>query len=97
MERYGWNAIGTNITPIREIKPPREDDVTVYIQGQVEKKVPLLKQQAYQIKDSTGKMWVITNQTGLKEGDTVAIKGKIRYKSIPLAGKEYGEVYLEEE
>ncbi|GAA6619698.1 hypothetical protein [Scytonema sp. NUACC26] len=95
--RYGWNTIGANITPIQEIKPQKEDDATVYIQGKVEKRVALLKRMAYQIDDSTGKVWVITNQTGIKEGDKVVFKGKIRYQSIPIAGKEYGEVYLEEE
>ncbi|MUG91101.1 hypothetical protein F7734_00725 [Scytonema sp. UIC 10036] len=97
LSRYGWNTIGANITPIQEIKPQKEDDATVYIQGKVEKRVSLLKRLAYQINDSTGKVWVISNETGIKEGDKVVFKGKIRYQSILIAGKEYGEVYLEEE
>ncbi|WP_244142189.1 hypothetical protein [aff. Roholtiella sp. LEGE 12411] len=89
--------IGTNVTPIREIKPKQDNKAIVYIQGKVEKQAPLMKQQAYQINDSTGKIWVVTNQTGLEQGAQVVIKGKVRYQSIPLAGKELGEVYLEEE
>ncbi|WP_442938943.1 hypothetical protein [Nostoc sp.] len=89
--------IGTNVTPIREIKPKQDNQATVYIQGQVEKQAPLMKQWAYQISDSTGKIWVVTNQKNLGEGSQVVIKGKVRYRSIPLAGKELGEVYLEEE
>lgn len=73
------------------------DNATVYIQGKVEKQVPLLQRRLYQINDSTGKIWVITNQTGLREGDQVVIKGQLRYQNIPLGGKEYGEVYLEEQ
>ncbi|WP_375513892.1 OB-fold nucleic acid binding domain-containing protein [uncultured Nostoc sp.] len=88
--------IGTNVTPIREIKPEKDNKATVYIQGKVEKKAPLMKQWAYQISDSTGQIWVVTNQKNLDEGAQVVIKGKIRYRSIPLAGKELGEVYLEE-
>ncbi|WP_193197734.1 hypothetical protein [Nostoc sp. MG11] len=88
---------GTNVTPIREIKPKQNNQAIVYIQGKVEKQAPLMKQQAYQINDSTGKIWVVTNQTGLEQGAQVVIKGKVRYQSIPLAGKELGEVYLEEE
>ncbi|WP_238361170.1 hypothetical protein [Iningainema tapete] len=91
---YGLNAIGVNITPIRELKPQQNSN-TIYIQGKVEKLVPLVQRQAYQINDSTGKIWVVSNQN-LKEGDHVVVKGKIRYQSIPLAGKEYGEMYLEE-
>ncbi|MHC5672142.1 hypothetical protein [Nostoc sp.] len=89
--------IGTNVTPIREIKPKLDNQAIVYIQGQVEKQAPLMKQWAYQINDSTGKIWVVTNQKNLAEGAQVVIKGKVRYRSIPLAGKELGEVYLEEE
>ncbi|MEH2361921.1 hypothetical protein [Nostoc sp.] len=89
--------IGTNVTPIGEIKPKQDNQAIVYIQGQVEKQAPLMKQWAYQINDSTGKIWVVTHQKNLAEGAQVVIKGKIRYRSIPLAGKELGEVYLEEE
>ncbi|MFS0514576.1 hypothetical protein ACEYW6_07615 [Nostoc sp. UIC 10607] len=89
--------IGSNVTPIREIKPEQDNQAIVYIQGQVEKQAPLMKQWAYQINDSTGKIWVVTNQKNLVEGAQVVIKGKVRYRSIPLAGKELGEVYLEEE
>ncbi|MCX7594248.1 MAG: hypothetical protein N2235_10880 [Fischerella sp.] len=93
----GMNAIGANITPIQELRSQPDSNTTVYIQGKVEKKAPLLKRQAYLINDETGKIWAIANQTNLQVGDQIVIKGKIRYRSIPLAGKEYGEVYLEEE
>ncbi|MDZ8024477.1 MAG: hypothetical protein RMY36_010215 [Nostoc sp. SerVER01] len=88
---------GANVTPIREIKPERKNQATVYIQGKVEKQAPLMKQWAYQIDDTTGKIWVVTNQKSLPEGSQVVFKGKVRYRSIPLAGKELGEIYLEEE
>ncbi|MHC0063561.1 OB-fold nucleic acid binding domain-containing protein [Nostoc sp. UIC 10890] len=89
--------IGTNVTPIGEIKPKQDNQAIVYIQGQVEKQAPMMKQWAYKINDSTGKIWVVTNQKNLSEGAQVVIKGTVRYRSIPLAGKELGEVYLEEE
>ena len=89
--------IGANVTPIQEIKPAQDNQATVYIQGKIEKHAPLLKQQAYQIADASGKIWVVTNQSNLKVGQEVVLKGKVRYKSIPLAGQEFGEVYLEEE
>ncbi|MBW4556301.1 MAG: hypothetical protein KME59_10245 [Trichormus sp. ATA11-4-KO1] len=89
-------SIGSNVTPIREIKPETDKQATVYIQGKVEKQVPLVKQWAYQINDSTGKIWVVTNQPNLKEGQQVVIKGQVRFQSIPLAGQEFGEVYIEE-
>ena len=97
----GLNAsnfrFGSNVTPIREIKPQQNKQTTVYIQGKVEKRVPLVKRWVYQINDSTGRIWVVTKQSSLKEGAEVVIKGKVRYQSIPLANQEFGEVYIEEE
>ncbi|MBH8562229.1 hypothetical protein I8748_08575 [Nostoc sp. CENA67] len=88
---------GSNVTPIREIKPQQNKQTTVYIQGKVEKRVPLIKRWAYQINDTTGTIWVVTNQSNLKQGAKVVIKGKVCYQSIPLANQEFGEVYIEEE
>ncbi|WP_392534270.1 hypothetical protein [Nostoc sp. C117] len=101
LSRSGLNGsslkIGTNVTPIQEIKPEQKNQATVYIQGKIEKQAPLMKQWAYEINDTTGKIWVVTNQKSLGEGAQVVFKGKVRYRSIPLGGKELGEVYLEEE
>ncbi len=91
------NAIGVNVTKISELKPQKNNNNTpVYIQGKVERKVPLLEQQMYQIQDSTGKVWVLTNQKGWKVGDKIVVKALPRYKNIPMAGAELGELYLEE-
>lgn len=101
LTQSGFNVgnlhIGSNVTPIREIKPEQDNQATVYIQGKVERQVPLVKRWAYQIDDSTGKIWVVTHQNNLPKGEQVVIKGKVRYKSIPLAGQELGEVYVEED
>ncbi len=87
--------IGANVTPIQKITK-KNQDTRVYIQGKVEKTAPLIQKKAYQINDSTGKIWVITNQGNFQVGEEVVLKGNVQYKSIPLAGKEYGEIYLEE-
>jgi hypothetical protein len=89
-------SMGQKITLIQEIKPATDQGNIVYIRGKVERQVPLVKQWAYQINDSTGKIWVITHQPHLQEGQEVLIKGKLSYKSITLADQEFGEVYLEE-
>ncbi|HYW18044.1 MAG TPA: hypothetical protein VE956_01810 [Nodularia sp. (in: cyanobacteria)] len=94
--KAGKLRIGSNVTLIQEIKPETDQENIVYVQGKVEKQVPLVKQWAYQINDSTGKIWVITNQPNLKQGEQVVIKGKVRYKSIFLADQEFGEAYIEE-
>ncbi len=97
-EIKGSNFIfGSNVTPIEQIQAKRGKQATVYIQGKVEKQVPLMKQWAYQISDSTGKIWVITNQSNLQKGTQVVLRGKVRYQSIPIAGQDFGEVYITEE
>jgi hypothetical protein len=89
-------SIGKNITLIEQIKPATDKPNIVYIRGKVERQVPLVNQWAYQIHDSTGKIWVITHQPHFQAGQEVLIRGKVNYKSIPLADQEFGEVYLEE-
>ncbi|MEA5618501.1 hypothetical protein VB711_11735 [Cronbergia sp. UHCC 0137] len=89
--------IGVNITPIREIKPTQTQSATVSIEGKIEKQAPMIQRWAYQINDTTGKIWVLTKQDNLQLGQQVVLKGKVKYQSIPLGGKEYGEVYLEAE
>ncbi|MEM7553569.1 MAG: hypothetical protein AAF378_05630 [Cyanobacteria bacterium P01_A01_bin.84] len=93
----GIKAIGANITPIEQLNPKQKNQ-SVYVQGKVEKVVPLLEGKLlYKINDSSDTIWVAANQNGFKVGQQVVIKGKIRYKDIPLAGKNFGDVYLEEE
>ncbi|MGB3757015.1 MAG: hypothetical protein WBA07_11655 [Rivularia sp. (in: cyanobacteria)] len=97
VNEYGMNAIGVNVTAISELTPQKNDNnAPVYVQGKVERKVPLLEKQMYQIEDSTGKIWVLTNQKGWKVGEKVVVKAIPQYESIPISGAELGKVYLEE-
>lgn len=88
--------LGVDVTNIRDLKPRGDNNATVNLQGKVIKQVPLLLQRVYQLQDSTGTIWVLTNQTTPQPGDQVSITGQVHYQSIPLAGKEFGEVYLEQ-
>ena len=97
VNEYGMNAIGVNVTSISELKPQNKDNKDpVYVSGKVERKVPLLEKQMYQIDDSTGKIWVLTHHKGWKVGDKVVVKAIPQYESIPISGAELGKVYLEE-
>lgn len=99
--QFGFSSIdfvsGTNVINIRDIKPKLDNDATVYLQGKVTHRVPLLDWQMYQLQDASGKIWVLTNQKDLQLYDKVLIKGNVRYQSIPLAGKDLGEVYVQEQ
>ena len=84
------------ITPIRDLKP-QDHNAIVYLQGKVVKQVPLLGQRVYQLQDTTSTIWVLTNQSTPQTRDEVLIKARVLYQSIPLAGKEFGEVYVEQQ
>ncbi|MBD2361740.1 hypothetical protein [Anabaena sp. UHCC 0399] len=89
-------SFGSNVTAIQKIKATPDKQGTVYVQGKVERKVPLLKRWAYLINDATDQIWIVTNESNFQQGETVVMQGKLLYQSIPIAEKDFGEVYLEE-
>ncbi len=82
--------------PISEIQA-KHDEATVCVQGKVINVVPLIQQQVYQVKDSTGTVWVLTHRADLRVEDQVSVNGKTHYQNISIGGKDMGEVYIEEE
>lgn len=101
LEKSSWNGInfriGANVTNISNIKSLNNQG-TVYLQGQVTNIVPLSEPwQAYQMQDSSGTIWAITSQKGLKIHDKLLIKGNLRYQSIPMETQELGDFYVEEQ
>jgi hypothetical protein len=70
---------------------------TVYLQGTVGARAPLLKGQVYELQDQTGTVWVLSHMTQLQSGDRVLIKGRVRYQAIEIAGQNLGDVYIEEQ
>jgi len=99
--QFGVSSInsifGTNVTDIADINRNLDTNYTVYLQGKVAHRVPLLESQMYQLQDASGRIWVLTDQKDLQLNDEVMIKGNVRYQSIPLAGKDFGEVYVQEQ
>ncbi len=83
------------LTPIQKLEQQNLDS-TVYIKGQVKEKIPLLDEGAYALSDSTGTIWVKSEQHLPKPGDVVLIKGQIQYKSILVGEQELGERYVGE-
>jgi hypothetical protein len=70
---------------------------TVYLRGKVSDRAPMLDAQVYQLEDSTGKVWVLTDKTTPKKGDSVYIKGKVIYEKILMEGQDLNEAYIEEQ
>ncbi|MEG4799671.1 DNA-binding protein [Microcoleus sp. ARI1-B5] len=91
--------LGFNVASIGDIQQKRQVDGEVYLRGKVENRAPFVGNAAYQLQDGTGQIWILTNQALPQLGDEVLLKGEVRYKSITLkelAGKDLGEVYVEE-
>ena len=84
------------VTQIRELQA-RPQSSTLYLKGQVGKQVPFLDSRAYELKDATGTIWVVTKQTMPKQQDTVLLKVKVQQKNIRVGGKTLKEVYVEEQ
>lgn len=90
----------SGVTTVRDVQNyPQRNWLTstVYLQGQVSDRAPLINAQVYQLQDSTGKIWVLTDKATPKVGDRVYVKGQVRYEKIPIDGQDFGEAYIEEQ
>ena len=67
---------------------------TVSLTGKVIHIAPFLERSAYQLEDSTGKIWVVTTQDPPQLDRQIEIKGKIKYQSLPFGDRELGDFYL---
>lgn len=94
---FNLGNMGVNPTKISDIPQNANVETIVYLQGQVTNRAPLLSSGAYQLKDTTGTIWVFTNQTLPNVGDQVLIKGKLQFQSIPIGVQELGEVYVQQD
>lgn len=71
-------------------------DRTVYLTGMVRQIAPLVDSNAYQIEDSTGKIWVVTNHHPPQLGQVIKIEGEIKHQSLSFADREWGDFYVVE-
>lgn len=85
------------ITTIGDVQKSSPKSSMVYIEGEVGKLVPFLDSSAYELKDSTGSIWVVTKQKVPNQQDQVLLKVKVQHKNISVGGKTLKEVYVEEQ
>lgn len=85
------------ITTIGDVQKSSPKSSTVYLEGEVGKQVPFLDSRAYELKDSTGSIWVVTKQKAPNQKDQVLLKAKVQHKNISVGGKTLKEVYVEEQ
>lgn len=93
-------SVGVNVNTISEVKAKSAIDTTVTLGGKVQNRVHFLGMGAYQLKDNTGQILVLTKKSIPPLGKELVIKGVIRSQKImlkELPGKDLGEVYIEEQ
>jgi hypothetical protein len=91
LEQFG---IGT--TPINEVTQNPDPKQVVTVRGDVVNEIGILGQGAYQIKDSTGSIWVLTKSGLPKRNSTVTVKGRAT-QGATFAGINVAVTLAEEE
>jgi hypothetical protein len=91
LEQFG---IGT--TPINDVTQNPDPKQVVTVRGDVVNEIGILGQGAYQIKDSTGSIWVLTKSGLPKRNSTVTVKGRAT-QGATFAGINVAVTLAEEE
>lgn len=89
------NSNPVSLTSIAELSSQLTlPDETIYVEGKVIDRVPLLDRGAYELQDASGQVWVVTTNPLPERGQTVTIEAKIQTKSISLHNESSVELYL---
>lgn len=91
------SGVSVPVTNIADIQKHRDAHSTVYLKGRVASIATFVGSGAYELQDATSSIWVITKQALPAKGDKVLIKSQVQYQSIPIGGKDLGEVYMQEQ
>ena len=73
-----------------------EQGSRVTIQGTVSQTAPFLNGGAYEVTDSTGRIWVITNAPLPKQGSKLQIAGQLEFHDLQLSNNNFGEFFIRE-
>jgi hypothetical protein len=69
----------------------------VFLQGKIGAKVPLLGGFAYQLRDDSGSIWVMTRGAVPNLGDEIFAAGKVSYQNIEISGRNERSTYIEQQ
>lgn len=90
MGETAFSMVQTNVQQLQT----QEVGNKVRVEGKVIKVAPFLQGGAYQIEDTTGKVWVYTNTKLPEEGQSVTVEGKITKDTINVEGQAFQETYI---
>ncbi|MGB3493840.1 MAG: hypothetical protein WBA57_14015 [Elainellaceae cyanobacterium] len=86
------------IRSVEQIAQPNQVGKTVYVQGTVSDRIPLVNGSVYELTDATGTVWVVSNSDATTDAvsmdSQVLLRGKVAYEATPEFGDTVGEFYL---
>jgi uncharacterized protein YdeI (BOF family) len=90
-------AVNVNTISIADLEKTAPEDTTVYLKGTIGKHAPILQGAVYELRDSTGSVWVRAQGTVPNPGDQVTIKGITRYKPIEQNGQQQRSLFVDQQ
>ncbi|MBW4540269.1 MAG: hypothetical protein KME43_14145 [Myxacorys chilensis ATA2-1-KO14] len=85
-----------NITKVRDIGKNKKH-FSVHVRGVVGAQAPLMGGvRAYELKDETGSIWIVTTNQIPMQGTPIVVKGTVRLQQIQVGGQDQSAVYLEQ-
>jgi len=99
LNKSGIGMLSPNVpvSNVSEVKQQSKVNSTVYLKGDVGKLIPFLEKRAYELKDGTGIITIVTKEQFPKPNQEIVIQGKVLYKSVLASGQDFGEFYIEEQ
>ncbi|MEB3339719.1 hypothetical protein [Okeania sp.] len=91
--------LNLNVSRIEKIKSKGKIDNQVHLKGTVESIAPFIETGAYELKDNTGSIWILTKTNLPKIGTEITVKGKVHYQSIvvpEMGNQDVGDFYIQE-
>ncbi len=70
---------------------------TVEVKGKVITIAPMISQVAYEVQDSAGSIWVMSQKQPPKLDSEIIIVGQVKFESIQVEGQEIAERYILED
>jgi hypothetical protein len=87
-------ASSSKIIHVSQIKQDAGKSRRVKISGTVTKVIPLVSSVAYQVKDDTGEIWVLSENEAPQVDQNIIINGTLKYQNIKIGEEDFGSFYV---
>jgi len=88
--------LGLASPPTVRVQEISQQQSRIKVEGIVLNVIPLIDGFAYELKDETGSVWVVTGEEKPQMGDLLSVEGRVKYQDFIIDGEDQGSVYLEQ-